>query len=61
MHVFDISADALLHCYAVDERENGEAIHLFGSMVRAVGTNNDGYSTFSGRNGTEMGDVSGYQ
>lgn len=53
MHVFDISADALLHCYAVDEQTNGQAIHMFGSMMRAVGTNDNGYSSFAGQsNGT---------
>ena len=32
--IFDISADTLLHCYAVDEQENGEAIHLFAPIKR---------------------------
>jgi hypothetical protein len=49
MHVFDISSDALLHCYAVDEQENGEAIFLFGSMKRAIGTNDSGYAPFDNK------------
>ena len=58
MHVFDISADALLHCYAVDEKENGEAIHLFKPMMRAVGTTDKGYTSFTGNdNGTPLNDL----
>lgn len=59
MHVFDVSSDALLHCYAVDEQENGEAIHLFKSMKAAIGTNDAGYSTFDNdKSHTEMNNQS---
>jgi len=34
MHVFEVSADALLHCYAEDEKANGQAIHLFPSLQK---------------------------
>merc|ERR1712032_820768 len=43
-HVYDVSSDALLHCYAVDELTNGKALHLFESLDRAVrSSKNDGY------------------
>lgn len=58
MHIFDISSDALLHCYAVDEESNGgEAIHLFKSMKNAIGTGEGQYQTFGNNDvnrGTEL-------
>lgn len=60
MHIFDISSDALLHCYAVDEQTNGEAVHLFSSMKRAVGTTQDGYTSFSNHDASQMSNL-GYQ
>ena len=50
MHVFDISADALLHCYAVDEIENGKAKHNFTAMKRVVKASSGGYEMFGGDN-----------
>jgi hypothetical protein len=55
MHIFDISSDALLHCYAVDEEENGEAIFLFGSLKNAMGTGEEGkYAPFKNSKENEM-------
>lgn len=36
MSIFDVSADALLHCFAVDEQENGQAQHLFAPMEKYI-------------------------
>lgn len=38
----EVSADALLHCFAVDEEVNGEAVHMFQSLKNAVGTSTQG-------------------
>lgn len=32
MGIFDISADTLIHCAIVDERTNGQPLHLYQQM-----------------------------
>ena len=54
MHVYEISADTLMHCYAVDESENGEAMHLFEPMQRAINsTQGPDYNTLEDANGRQ--------
>lgn len=42
-HIFETSADAILHCYCVDERENGQPIHSFPKLNHAINEQTKGY------------------
>lgn len=36
MHIYDLTADTLLHCYIVDERENGKAIRQTEKLGKVI-------------------------
>jgi hypothetical protein len=63
LSVFEVSADALIHCAIVDEMVNGQPLHLYAPIKEAVrempmvnNTGNGGYGNMGGGNqgGYEM-------